>query len=205
MRVTPTQGEDAPRSITATARRAQIVAAAIDTIAELGYQQASFARIARRAGLSSTRLISYHFAGKDELIGQVVAEIAGELAEFMTERMAAATSARELLATYISANAEFVGKNRQKMTAFLAIFLGGGYTYSTGDELVRTSPVEEILLRGQRDGEFRGFDTTVMATLVQRSVEGLPFLLATRPELDPIAYAREVVTTFDLATRKETR
>lgn len=33
-------------------------------IAELGYAQASFARIAGRAGLSSTRLISYHFAGK---------------------------------------------------------------------------------------------------------------------------------------------
>jgi hypothetical protein len=123
----------------------------------------------------------------------------------MTERMGAASTARDLLATYIGANAEFVGRNRRKMTAFLAIFLGGGYTYETGDELVRTSPVEEILLRGQREGEFREFDTTVMATLVQRSVEGLPFLLATRPDLDPIAYAREVVTTFDLATRKETR
>ncbi len=179
------------------------MASAIETIADLGYQQASFARIAERAGLSSTRLISYHFAGKDELIGQVVAEIGGEIAEFMTARMAEVTSARAALATYITANAEFVAENRQKMTAFLAIFLGGGYTYETGDELVRTSPIEEILQRGQRDGEFRAFDTTVMATLVQRSVEGLPFLLATRPDLDPAAYAREVVTTFDLATRAD--
>jgi AcrR family transcriptional regulator len=192
-----------PRSITATARRAQIVAAAIETIAELGYQQASFARIARRAGLSSTRLISYHFAGKDELIGQVVTEIAGEIAAFMSRRMAATTSARDALATYISANAEFVAQHRQKMTAFLAIFLSGGFSYETGDELVTVSPVEQILSRGQHAGEFRDFDTTVMATLVQRSVEGLPFLLASRPDLDPTAYAREVVTTFDLATRAE--
>jgi AcrR family transcriptional regulator len=39
------------RSFTAQARRAQIVRAAIETIAELGYGQASFARIAERAGL----------------------------------------------------------------------------------------------------------------------------------------------------------
>ncbi|MEP7024912.1 MAG: TetR family transcriptional regulator, partial [Actinomycetota bacterium] len=52
----------AARSVTAMARRSQIVTATIDVIAEVGFGQASFARIAERAGLSSTRLISYHFA-----------------------------------------------------------------------------------------------------------------------------------------------
>ncbi|TDD47082.1 TetR family transcriptional regulator [Nonomuraea terrae] len=52
-------------SVTNSARRAQIVGATIATIAELGYHQASFARIAERANLSSTRLISYHFDHKD--------------------------------------------------------------------------------------------------------------------------------------------
>ena len=37
--------------------------AAIETIAQAGYRDATFARIAERAGLSSTGLISYHFAG----------------------------------------------------------------------------------------------------------------------------------------------
>src|SRR6202453_4771003 len=49
----------AERTFIETARRAQIVAAAIDTIAELGYAQASFARIADRVGISRG-LISYH-------------------------------------------------------------------------------------------------------------------------------------------------
>jgi Amidohydrolase family len=35
----------------------------------------------------------------------------------------------------------------------------------------------------------------------QRAIDGLPFLLATEPGLDIAAYAREVVTAFDLATR----
>ena len=51
------------RTFTETARRAQIVAAAIDTIAELGYGQASMARIAERVGITKG-VIAYHFDGK---------------------------------------------------------------------------------------------------------------------------------------------
>jgi predicted regulator of Ras-like GTPase activity (Roadblock/LC7/MglB family) len=64
------------------------------------------------------------------------------------------------------------------------------------------SPVEDILRRGQDGGEFRMFDTRVMAAVIQRAVDGLPFLLATHPDIDVDAYAREVVTLFELATRR---
>jgi len=46
------------------------------------------------------------------------------------------------------------------------------------------------------------FDTRVMAAVIQRAVDGLPFLLATYPNIDVDAYAREVVTLFELATRR---
>ena len=61
------------------ARRAQIVECAIETIADLGFAQASLAQIAKRAGVS-TGVISYYFAGKDELIREVSAYVfsAGE-------------------------------------------------------------------------------------------------------------------------------
>lgn len=63
------------------------------------------------------------------------------------------------------------------------------------------SPMEEILLRGQREGQFRPFDTKVMATLIQRAVDGLPFMLAADPALDCDSFADEVATTFELAMR----
>ena len=63
------------RTFTESARRAQIVTSAIDVIAEDGYAKASFSRIAKHAGLSSTGMISYHFAGKDDLITACVAGI----------------------------------------------------------------------------------------------------------------------------------
>jgi hypothetical protein len=46
-----------------------------------------------------------------------------------------------------------------------------------------------------------------MAALIQRAVDGLPFLLASRPELAPQSfaqrYAAETLTAFRLATRAE--
>src|SRR5882757_8394362 len=60
------------RTFTENARRAQIVRAAIETIGELGYRATALARIAERAGLSSTGMISYHFRGKDDLMHAVM-------------------------------------------------------------------------------------------------------------------------------------
>jgi AcrR family transcriptional regulator len=189
------------RTFTETARRAQIVRAATAVIAESGYASATFAQIARRAELSSTGLISYHFDGRDELIREVVAEILANLGAHMQQRMAAVSSAADALRTYIVANAEFTGSHRAEMTALLAIFLGGGFPYDATTEQAVVSPVTDILRAGQRGGEFRDFDPKVMATLVQRAVDGLPFLLAADASVDPLAYGAEVAKTFDLATR----
>ena len=202
MQATTGRGRAATRrTFTEGARRAQIVQAAIETIAEAGYRGATFARIARQAGLSSTGLISYHFAGRDELIGEVVAKVIGDIGAFMTQRMARVTGPAAALRGYIEGNAEFTAGHRAEMKALLEIFLNGGLPYDTSAEQAVLSPIEEILRAGQRTGEFRAFDPTVMATLIQRAVDGLPFLLAAQPDLDVAAYAAEVVTTFELATR----
>ena len=88
------------------------------------------------------------------------------------------------------------------MKALLEIFMGGGYDYGTDSEREVRSPIEQILIAGQQAGEFRDFDAKVIATLIQRAVDGLAFLLAAEPDLDIAAYAREVSTVFDLATRR---
>ncbi|MEV4292155.1 TetR family transcriptional regulator [Nonomuraea bangladeshensis] len=191
-------------TFTGAARRAQIVAATIDTIAELGYNQASFARIAARAGLSSTRLISYHFAGKDELMAAVLAEVLGELGRHMTEQVGAAPDARGRLRAYITGLVGFVAGHRERMKAVMEIFLhprGERAFYGPEEDGDTLGHLEAILRDGQERGEFRPFDTFVMAAAIQRSIDGLPFLLQTRPELDLEVYARELATAFDLATR----
>ncbi len=190
------------RSVTANARRAQIVAATIEVIAEVGYPQTSFARIAQRAGLSSTRLISYHFAGKDDLIAAVAGDVIGAIGHFMAERLAVVSGPAEMLRAYIEGTVEFISSHRQPMKALLEIFLGGGFHYDATTDLTIISPLENILRQGQTDGLFRDFDPTIMATVVQRAVDGLPFLLESVPDLDCQRYSRELVTLFELGTAR---
>jgi AcrR family transcriptional regulator len=189
------------RTFTETARRAQIVDAAIATIAAVGYRNASYAQIAKRAGLSSTGLISYHFGTRNELIQQVVQEVVGAIGAHMAQRLTTVPNATAALRTYIRGNVEFIGAHREEMKALLEIFVNGGFDYGPDAERAVLSPIESILRDGQRAGEFRPFDTKVMASLIQRAVDGLPFLLATEPGLDVQSYGTEVATVFDLATK----
>jgi AcrR family transcriptional regulator len=222
MQVTKVEGT-ADRSFTAMARRAQIIDATIETIAEQGYSRASFSRIALRVGLSSTRLISYHFAGKQELIDQVTAKIITGIGSFVAQRLAPETTASGALRGYIRATIQYIAEHRTEMKALLAILLSGAL--SPGDPLSDnppsedvqpenqdqsaqahigmplSSPVEQILRDGQRAGEFRQFDTLLVATSIQRSIEAIPMLLETHPDLDLEACAQELITLFDLAVR----
>lgn len=190
------------QTFTEAARREQIVAAAIDTIADVGYAKATFTLIARRAGLSSTGLISYHFNGKSDLMAQVAAQVYAAVGKHMTDRMSGMLSPAQLLEAYIRGNIEFVAGHRREMKALLEIFLNGGIDYTPGTELVALNPVEQILDGGQRAGEFREFDSRVMAAVIQRAIDGLPFLLETYADLDLGQYAEELVTLFTLATRR---
>ncbi|HEY4020919.1 MAG TPA: TetR/AcrR family transcriptional regulator [Pseudonocardiaceae bacterium] len=188
-------------------RRREIIAATIDTIAALGYRATTFAKITERSGLSSTRLISYHFAGRDELMQAIVADVYGQLGAHIEERLAAASGPRAQLAAYIRAVVEFIAEHRVEMQAMTAIFLsfrdesGDSETYDNDDDQRVIGAVEQILRQGQHEGTFRAFDPFIVGSLVQRSVDGLPFLLETRPDLDLDAYAEELVETFDIATR----
>lgn len=188
------------RSVTSSARREQIIAAAVATIADVGYARASFARIAERAGLSSTRFISYHFAGRGELMAAVVTTVIGSMGEYVGHRIAGQPSATGMLRTYIESVVGFIDANRAPMLALTEIMLGAGFEDGIAADRSATADLESILRSGQSAGEFRDFDPWVMATTVQRSVDGLPFALQADPSIDCAAYARELVTIFELAT-----
>jgi AcrR family transcriptional regulator len=188
-------------TITEQARRAQIVAAAIETIAEAGYPRASFARIARRAGLSSTGLISDHFKTKKDLDQAVVADIFERLSRHMHEVMADVSGPQAALAAYIEGLTRFMKTDPPALQAMMGIVLGGGFAWDAEAEREATSPLTDILQRGQAEGVFRAFDLTVMATTIQRALDGIPLLQAADPNLDLDAYARELVEIFTLATQ----
>lgn len=187
------------------ARRAQIVAAAIDVIAEDGYARASFARIAKRAGLSSTGLISYHFKTRKNLDRAVVEEIYNRLGRHMGEAMAGVPGPQEALVAYIEGLTGFMRVDPHALPAMLGVVMHGGVEYDGTSEQEATSELIDILRWGQDEGVFRDFDLRVMATTIQRSLDGIPLVQAADPDpdLDLDHYARELVELFTLATRKQ--
>ncbi len=200
-------GEQGKRSFIEIARRAQIIACAIETFATLGYAQASLAQIASRAGISKG-VISYHFDGKDELVSQIVTDIYTKGAEYMLPRILAETTAPAMLRAYIQANVEFIGNYRLEMVALSEIFLNfraadGTLRFDAKAEEPVIAPLEDLLRGGQAEGLFRPFATRPMAMTIRRAIDAIPPQLMADSDLDVVAYARELVDLFDRATRPD--
>jgi TetR/AcrR family transcriptional regulator, fatty acid metabolism regulator protein len=188
------------------ARRTQIIECAIETIATLGYAQASLAQIAKRAGISKG-VIFYHFTNKEELIERIVTDIYIAGMCFMAPQIEAQSTMSSKLRAYIRTNVEFISSHRTQMVALVNIMTSvrteqGTLRYDATAEEPILIALEDLLRKGQEEGEFRKFDTRVMAVMIRRAIDALPGLLAANRELDLEPYKREMITLFDLATRK---
>ena len=199
-------GDQQGRSFIEQARRAQIVGCAIDTIAELGYGQASLARIAERAGISKG-VIGYHFAGKDELIREIVREVLARAIEYMQPRITAQSTGREMLRAYIESNLEFMGAYRNHVIAILEI--ARNTVRAEDDSSLDPALLEgavatlaQLLAKFQATGEFRhDFDPIVMAMAIRAAIDAVPRRMSSDPGLDVARYGAELATLFDLAAR----
>ncbi|MCO5176868.1 MAG: TetR/AcrR family transcriptional regulator [Thermomicrobiales bacterium] len=204
MRATPRRQRSRTQpSLTEQARRAQIVAAAIETIVELGYPRASFAQIAKRAGLSSTGLISYHFTSKKDLDWAVVTEVYARLEAHMTIAMSDVSGPQAALVAYIEGLIDFMRRDPNALRAMVGVVMHGGVSYDAGSEIAATEGISAILEWGQREGVFRAFNVHVMATTIQRSLDGIPLAQSVDEHLDLDQYARELVMLFTLATQAQ--
>jgi len=191
--------DEPPRSAAAVARRCQIIEATILTISEMGYQRASFVEIARRAGLSSTRLISYHFTDRADLMAEVAGHVVSELASAVEARVRAAASPAAALRAFIEANVEYMDGHRAQMAALTALLSAGALKVSPHHASAGIDALASIIDAGRRAGQFRPVDPAIAATIVQRAVEGVPLHLWSHPEADLTGHAQELVRFFDAA------
>jgi AcrR family transcriptional regulator len=210
-----------------SSRRAQIIEATIETVAELGFARTTFAKIAARGGLSSTRLISYHFVSKADLMQAVIADIYRSIDQFLLDRTeidpasrpiaprpdrpAPPESAAEELRAYITGVVAYIAEHRSRMRAIQSIF-AAVHDEANNPAAIQSDPhstlmrhLQNILQRGQNRGEFRSFDPLVIATMIQRPLEALPLLLTSQPKLDLGNYAAELAAAVDLATQHPER
>lgn len=187
------------------ARKAQIIAAATQAIADVGFAHASLARIARQAGISKG-VIGYYFPSKDDLVRAVVDSFYLTGHEQMMATLKDSQSAGELLSTYIATNVGFIAENRAAARAITDIITN--FRKPDGEPHYRVEDTEPLIAGtaamfawGQETGEFRSFDTRVMAVTLRAAVDGFAGQLATTPSLDVAAYTRELTELLQRAVR----
>jgi hypothetical protein len=113
-----------------------------------------------------------------------------------------------MLRAYIESNLAFMRTYPNHILAILEIWsnsrakegrLGIGSTWIEA----AVEHLEALLRWGQENGEFREFCPRVMAMAIRNAIDGVPPQRVTNENLDLDAYARELVSLFDCATRSE--
>ncbi|MCP2256534.1 transcriptional regulator, TetR family [Streptoalloteichus tenebrarius] len=153
--------------------------AAIATIAELGYARTSFAKITKRAGLSGTGMISYHFAGKDDLVRACAEETSRVLAAFLRPRIEAVSGYAAKPRAFVESTIELVEAHPAHLRALVEILNNakdpeGRLLVDAALLTSRVTHVATHLRDGQRVGEFGASPCRSQAVIIDGSPECAP-------------------------------
>ncbi|NNM44752.1 TetR family transcriptional regulator [Knoellia koreensis] len=179
-----------------TDTREQIVEATVRVLAREGFHGLSFAKVVQEAGLSSTRLISYHFGTRDALLQEAFAHVLARAAAFMGPRIAEQDSIRGKITAYITSNLEFLTEDLAYARA--AVELAGNLTNPNGSQGLDL--LEAGFRSGQGTGELRDFDVRTMAVALRGSIDAT-VLAIVNGTVQPEPAARDLAELFDRAIR----
>lgn len=199
-------------TFTQVKRRGQLVECAIDAIFELGFQRASVAEVARRAGVSKG-VVTYHFPAKDELIRAVLGDVLGSMMEYLEPRLLAAdprTFPERYLAAFINAWTEYLRTHPRRVIALVRVYNSFRDESGEPDAALRAlldaraqdiAVLTRIFELGQARGTLGAFSAPVLAATVKAVLDDLMLQFAANPELDLEAYGADLVALFERATR----
>lgn len=159
------------------ARRHQIIEAAIDTVAEVGFAKASLAEIAKAADISKA-VIPYYFGSKDELIEQTLGSLYAGSDAYVGDRVAVHETAFGKLRAYITAQLGYARDHRRNavadwelMSSFDSAEAKRKFNSTTYDPIRQR--MAELLRRGQEGGEFRAFPVETVASVILGTLDGI--------------------------------
>lgn len=167
-------------------------------LAERGFAATSYDAICAAAGLSSKRLISYHFKTKDELLAEVLHRVTADAAELMRPAIEAADGPAAKLAAYIRSNVDFIATRPDHVRAVQQIAFGSTDVPSEESDGA-VSRLVTLFDEGRRTGVFRAFDSLLMAVTLRAAIDAVAGRVIAGG--DPALCAEELVETFDRATR----
>ena len=103
-------------TFTQSARRTQIVAAAIEVIAQIGWAQTSIRKIADRVGVAMSAVL-YHFGTKDNLVDAIIEEMYRSALSIVAPALDAEPTSTGKLIAYIRSNIAYFDSHRLQLAA----------------------------------------------------------------------------------------
>ncbi len=175
----------------------------MEALAELGYSGASLAEIARRAGVSKS-VVSYYFAGKDDLLGHVLMDVYSRAGTAIGERIAGVDDPVAVIRRYVEANLEFLGQHPADVRAIVEVAANarrpdGGLRFAPLGEDPVLGHLVQLLRDGQTTGRLGDFDARALAAIIRGAIDTASGRLVTDPAFDLDAYQRELVRLVELA------
>ncbi|MED2899336.1 TetR/AcrR family transcriptional regulator [Bacillus tropicus] len=166
-------------SFIAEARREQIILACIDTLEEVGYNNLSLTKVARKAKIS-TGLISYHFNDKLYLMNRTLQFLVEKQNEFISNRVLLAQSEINKLETFIEAHLAYQETHYKNNIALIEIVFNARNEENIpyyriedeeDDDALRTMLLD-ILKTGQQNGVFsNSFRIDTLASFILGAIE----------------------------------
>lgn len=198
--------EERSPSLTERARRAQIIEATANTLADLGYAQTSLAKIAATGGFSKS-VISYHFDSKNSLMRAVADGFFEEAWHAISAAMDRETDAAEKIRSWIAVQVDYCVAHRRRFLAAADILSSmrddeGNPIYPQYARDEREA-IAEILREGQVSGEFRDFDAAAYAAIVSTMTESILGSWLMDPTVDVHARTRVAVDFVQHALGKD--
>ncbi|GAA5188178.1 TetR family transcriptional regulator [Rugosimonospora acidiphila] len=176
---------------------------AIEVLATSGYGSSSLAAIAGHLGISKG-IISYHFAGKAELLQEVVQTVLRRAEEAMTPAVQGAPSYTEALRRYITANLAFISAARPAVLAMTEVLtndraMRGAFGRSQQEAV---AALEALIQGGVDAGEFDRVPARAAAVALRASIDAATGLLRADLEFDVEAYGTDLIALYGRAIAK---
>ncbi|WNY22935.1 HTH-type transcriptional regulator BetI [Methanimicrococcus hongohii] len=186
------------KSVIADYRKEQIFDAAILTLNDVGYLNASLAKIAKQADISPA-LIPYYFQTKTELIEKLLHILLQKQENYVHEKVAQAQTPLEMLYIYIRAYLTYSEEYKRENDAMMEIIYNGrdenGTPYYKIFGTDETDLLEKIIEAVQRKGGFAETNPTFLAIMINGAVRGYTMDPNADEKQDYETYCDELIET----------
>lgn len=187
-------------SFTEAARREQIIGGAIVVLSEKGYGATSLAAIAEQLGVSKG-VISYHFAGKAEVLTEVVRNVLDKAEEWMSPQIADAGSFTEALHRYITSNLTFLDSHRVEVFALTEVLANARVVPGVAETFGRSqqeaiAALESLFAGGRKAGEFGDVSARVAAISLRAAIDAVTGLIRDDATFDLTGFGAQLARLY---------